>query len=79
LVKAAQQPLAVDRPDAARIRHTYVLFTGKAADSFMKPITERVAARVRQEKGWSYVERPFEHWPVLDKPHEVATLLLELG
>jgi pimeloyl-ACP methyl ester carboxylesterase len=79
LVRPAQEPLAVKNPDVARIRRTYVLFTGKSADDFMKPVTERIAARVRQEKGWKYVERPFDHWPVLDKPHEVATLLLELG
>jgi pimeloyl-ACP methyl ester carboxylesterase len=79
VVKAGQQPLAVNNPDAARIRHSYVLFTGKPADSALTPITTRIAARVRQKPGWGYMERPFEHWPVLDKPQEVAKLLLELG
>jgi pimeloyl-ACP methyl ester carboxylesterase len=78
VIKAAQQPLAVNNPDAARIRHTYVLFTDKPADDFTKPMTAKIAARVRQKPGWSYLERPFGHWPVLDKPREVAALLLEL-
>jgi pimeloyl-ACP methyl ester carboxylesterase len=79
LLHPAQEPLAVNNPEAARIRHTYVLFTGKAADDFMMPVTAKIAARVRQEGGWTYLERPFEHWPVLDRPRAVAALLLELG
>jgi pimeloyl-ACP methyl ester carboxylesterase len=79
LLKPAQEPLAVDNPDAVQLKHTYVLFTAKAADHFMRPITAKIAARVRQEKQWDYVERPFEHWPILDHPKEVAALLLQLG
>ena len=79
LLKPVQQPLAINNPDAARLKRTYVLFTGKPADSWLTPIFEGIAARVRKEEGWNYCERPFEHFPVLDKPREVASLLLELA
>jgi hypothetical protein len=68
LLKPLQQPLAISNPDAAWLKRTYVLFTGKPADDWLTPIFERIAARVRKDKGWNYYERPFEHWPVLDKP-----------
>lgn len=73
-LKAAVQPLTVDNPDAARLKHTYVLFT----ESFLRPTMERMAARAR-EAGWNYREMPFDHYPCIDRPHEVAELLLELG
>jgi pimeloyl-ACP methyl ester carboxylesterase len=79
LLKPVQQALAVNNPDAARLKRTFVLFTGKAADDWLTPVFGRIAARVREDTGWNYYERPFEHWPVLEKPREVASLLLELG
>ena len=75
-VKMAAQPLAVRNPDAARLKHTFVHFTAKAPSDPLKPIFERIAARVRAE-GWNYRELATEHWPILDKPHEVANLLLD--
>lgn len=71
LLKPVQQPLAINNPDAARLKRTYVLFTGKPADDWLTPIFERIAARVRKEDGWNYCERPFEHYSVLDKPREL--------
>jgi len=77
-LKAGQQPLRIGNPEAASITRTFVHFTGKADDDFMKPIMEETAERAKAA-GWSYVEMPFDHWPFLDRPQEVATLLLELG
>ncbi len=81
LLKTAQLPLTVNNPKTAALKHTYVLFTSKTKDDMitqmMKPTTERIAARVRQA-GWNYREWPFEHYPMLEQPHEVARLLLEL-
>ena len=79
MVKITQQPLAVNNPDAAQLKRTYVLFTDKPADSWLTPVLARIATRVREEEGWNYTERPFDHYPFLDRPREVATLLLELG
>lgn len=82
LLKPVQQPLAVNNPDAARLKRTYVLFTGKPVDSWLTPVFERIAARIRKEGGWTYHERPFVHYPCLDQPdgsHAVAELLLELA
>jgi hypothetical protein len=79
MFKIAKQPLTVNNPDAARLKRTYVRFSGKTAGNWLTAILDRIAARVRQEEGWSYCERPFGHWPVLDKPREVAEMLLELG
>jgi len=81
ILKMVKQPLMVGNPDAARLKRTYVLFTGKPADSWLTPVFEGIAARIRQEEGWSYHERPFVHYPCLDQPNgpqEVAKLLLEL-
>jgi len=78
LMKTAKQPLAVKNAAAARLRRTYVLHTGKPPDNPLKPIMERMAARAR-EAGWNYREMPWVHFPVLDKPHEVASLLLEFA
>jgi pimeloyl-ACP methyl ester carboxylesterase len=78
LLKPAQDPLIIDNPDAARLKRTYVLFTGKPADSWMTPVMAGIAERVR-EGGWTCLERPFDHYPALDRPKEVAALLLELG
>jgi len=77
LLKAAKQPLTVSNSDAACLKHTYVLFTGKSSDDPLRSIFEDIAARVQQE-GWNYREIPLEHFPVLNRPHEVASLLLEL-
>ena len=78
LLKAGQQALRVGNPETGRIKRTFVQFTDKADDDFLKPVMEKTAVRV-QEAGWICLEMPFEHWPFLDKPQEVATLLLELG
>ena len=77
MLKAGQQALRVGNPESGRIKRTFVQFTDKADDDFLKPVMEKTAARV-QEAGWTCLEMPFEHWPFLDKPQEVATLLLEL-
>lgn len=77
LLKAAQQSIAVRNPQAARLRRTYVQFTDKAPEDFTKSMMERIAARVRQG-GWRYREMPFGHFPLLEKPREVAALLLDL-
>jgi pimeloyl-ACP methyl ester carboxylesterase len=77
LIKCSRQPLAVNNPQAARIPRTYVHFTAKADDDPMKPIFEAIAQRVRAE-GYDYHEAPYEHYPALDYPKEIAHLLLEL-
>ena len=75
---AGQQALHVVKPETGRIKRTFVQFTEKADDDFLKPVMEKTAVRV-QEAGWLCLEMPFEHWPFLDKPLEVATLLQELS
>lgn len=77
LLRAVQQPLAVKNPQAAQIKHTFVQFTDKPAEDFTKLIMGRIAARVQQE-GWRYREMPFGHFPLLEKPSEVAGLLIDL-
>ena len=79
VLKMVKQPLAINNPDAARLKRTYVRFAGKPADSWLTAVFDRIAARVRKEGGWNYCERPFGHYPVLDKPREVAEMLLELA
>src|SRR5690606_36492021 len=77
LLKSANQALRVQNPVAARLKRTYVLFTAKPADSFLKPLMEQMSARARAA-GWHYQERAWDHFPLLDQPQEVASLLLEL-
>lgn len=77
LLKAGQQALSVNNRQAKQLKRTFVHFTGKADDDFMKTVMQKMASRA-QAAGWQYLERPFEHWPILDKPREVATLLLEV-
>ena len=81
MLKVAKQPLTISNPDAVGIKRIYVLHTGKSPEDWLKPIFDRIAARVRDEEGWSYHERPHVHYPVLDQPggsHLVAELLMEL-
>jgi pimeloyl-ACP methyl ester carboxylesterase len=78
MLKAAKQPLAVSNPQAARIRHTFIQFTNKPPDDWLKPIIARIAARAREAE-WNYREMSLEHFPLLNKPHEVASLLLGLA
>jgi pimeloyl-ACP methyl ester carboxylesterase len=78
LLNVASQPLAVGNPAAAQLKRTFVLFTDKPPQDGLTALLAQNAARVRQE-GWSYYERPFGHWPVLERPYELAELLLELG
>jgi pimeloyl-ACP methyl ester carboxylesterase len=78
LLKAGKQPLAVGSPDAARLVHTFVQHTAKPADSWLTPLSERMAARARR-RGGNTCDRPFGHFsPLVEKPREVAELLLEL-
>lgn len=77
LMKPSRQALTVVNPLAAQLKHTYVHFTGKPEDSLTKPVIERIASRVR-DKGWNYRELPFDHFPQLEHPREVASLLLDL-
>lgn len=77
LLQTAREPLSVNNPTAAELQHTYVLFTDKADDDFLKPLFERMAGRA-QAHGWPTYERPFTHWPLLDRSDEVAQLLLEV-
>ena len=79
MLKMVKQPLTVANRDAARLKRTFVLFTGKPAGSWLTAVFERIAARVRSEEGRDYCKRPFPHWPVLSQPREVAELLLELA
>jgi hypothetical protein len=79
LFKPVTQALTVNNPDAARLKRSFVLFTGKATDDGLTPVFGRIAERLREDANWHYYERPFEHWPILDKPRKVASLLLELG
>jgi len=82
MLKMVKQPLAISNPDATRIRRTYVLHTGKPADSWLTAVFGRIAARIRNEEGWRYHERPFDHYPCLDGEdgvQAIAELLLELG
>ena len=78
LLNVLSQPVTVRNPLAARLLHTYVLFTAKPPDNPFGPILAQIAARVRAE-GWRYQELATDHFPILDQPHEVATLLLELA
>jgi pimeloyl-ACP methyl ester carboxylesterase len=78
MLQIAVQPLAVHNPDAAQLKRTFVHFTAKPADSWLKPIFERIAARVRAQEGWTVCERPFGHYPCIAHPREVAAMLLEL-
>jgi pimeloyl-ACP methyl ester carboxylesterase len=76
-IKCSRQPLEVNNPKAAMIKRTFVHFTAKADDDPMKPIFAAIAERVRTE-GYDYHEAPFDHYPCLDHPKEIAQLLLNL-
>lgn len=78
LLKPAQSPLSVRNPEAARLRHTYVLHTAKAAQDPLAPIMAQMAERARAA-GWQYRELATGHFPQLDQPQEVAHLLLDLA
>ena len=81
MLKMAQQPLRVGDPDAARLPRTYVLFTDKSPETPLAPAFASIAARLREDKRWNYLEKPFVHYPVLDQPdgvEKVTDLLLEL-
>jgi hypothetical protein len=78
LLKAAQQPVTVNNPQAAQLARTYVAFTAKPPDDLHKGIFERIAARARAE-GWNYREMAIAHDGILAAPHDVAALLHELA
>ncbi len=78
-LKAMKQPLVVHAAAAACLRRTFVHHTGEPADTPTRPFIEKMAARARAA-GWTNREMPYwSHYPVLDKPHEVANLLLEFA
>lgn len=76
LMKPCFQPLQVKNPAARHLNHTYVLFTDKAQGDPLGQVMARVAERA-QAKGWHYRELATGHFPQLDKPQEVARLLME--
>jgi hypothetical protein len=80
MLKAAQQPVTMENPQAAQLPRTYVHFTAKPPDDAYKGIFERIAARARAE-GWNCCEMAIAHDGILAAPHaqRVATLLLELS
>jgi pimeloyl-ACP methyl ester carboxylesterase len=81
MLKMVKQPLALTNPDAARLQRTYVLFTDRPPENPLASVFGRIAARLREDKGWSYLERPFKHYPALDPDggvDKVTELLLEL-
>ena len=75
LLPVAAEPLVVRNAEAARLPHTYVLHTAKAADDPLTPLFARIATRVRAA-GWTYRELATGHWPLLEQPDAVAALLL---
>ncbi len=82
LLKATLQPLTVNNPQAARLKHTYVLFSGRSdqdpMDQMLKGVLARTAERVGQT-GWNYAEWPFGHIFYLEQhSHEAFKLLMEL-
>jgi pimeloyl-ACP methyl ester carboxylesterase len=77
LLNVGRQALEVGNLETSRLKHTYVQFTKKSSDDFLKPLMERMADRARAH-GWQYREMPLPHFPMLDQPHEVAQLLLGL-
>jgi pimeloyl-ACP methyl ester carboxylesterase len=78
MLKAAQQPVRLDNPQAAKLPRTYVHFTAKPPDDMYKGIFERIAARAREE-GWNCREIATAHEGILTAPHDVARLLFELA
>ncbi len=80
LLKTYQQPLAVNNPQAARLKHTYVLFTHRSAqdpmDAMLQGVLERTAAKVCRA-GWNYAEWPYGHLSWEGHPHEVASRLIK--
>ena len=82
MLKMVKQPLALKNPDAARLSRTYVLFTDRPPENPLAKVFGRIADRLRDDKGWSYLERPFVHYPALDGDSgvdKVTELLLELA
>jgi hypothetical protein len=77
LIKPAYQPLQVSNPLAANLKHTYVLFSAKPPGDPLAPVMVRIAERAKA-KGWHYRELATDHFPLLDKPQEVADLLIGL-
>jgi pimeloyl-ACP methyl ester carboxylesterase len=77
-LKAAQQRVTMDNPQAAQLPRTYVHFTAKPPEDPYRGIFERIAARAREE-GWNCREMTTAHEGIFTAPHDVATLLLELA
>lgn len=77
LVRPALQPLRIENPTAARLKHTYVLCTAKPPGDSNIPIMAKCAERAKA-RGWHYRELATEHYPALTNPEMVADLLIEL-
>ena len=78
VLKAAQQPVTLDNPQAAQLPRSYVHFAAKPPDDMYRGVFERIAARAREE-GWSCCELATAHDGIFTAPHDVAALLLELA
>ncbi|MHB8644363.1 MAG: alpha/beta fold hydrolase [Thermomicrobiales bacterium] len=72
-----RQPVTVQRPDAARLPHTYILCTEKPDNPLFAPFKD--AAREAQAAGWGYHELPTGHTPMETMPEELSALLSTLA
>lgn len=77
LIKPGSQPLRIGNLDTAHLKHTFVQFTAKSEDDPLQPIMARMAERAKV-KGWAYRELAVTHYPILNKPEIIATLLIDL-
>ena len=76
-LKAGLQPLQINNPHAARLKHTYVLCTAKPPGDPLEPIMAKCAERAKA-KGWHYRELATDHYPPLSCPEVLADLLEDL-
>src|SRR5258708_4136159 len=77
-------PLAVTTPAAAALARTFIHCTRKPDDwlAGLGPhLDVRIAEAAERARaaGWRYRELPTDHAPMLSRPHELASLLLELA
>ncbi|HSR30571.1 MAG TPA: alpha/beta fold hydrolase [Anaerolineae bacterium] len=78
MLKAAQQPVTLDNPQAAQLARTYVHFAAKPPDDPYRGVFERIAARAHEE-GWNCREMATAHEGIFTAPPDGAALLLELA
>lgn len=77
--KTITQPVQLtDNPEAKRILRSYIYCTAKEPQDISNIMTQRGAALAKME-GWNYFEIATGHEPELEKPEEVATILLALA